>query len=43
LVLGEETMQARPGTWVHMAAHLPHSILAQTPVLMLLIMLPSSD
>jgi quercetin dioxygenase-like cupin family protein len=42
LVLGEETMQARPGTWVHMAAHLPHSILAQTPVLMLLIMLPSS-
>jgi quercetin dioxygenase-like cupin family protein len=43
LVLGEETMQARPGTWVHMAAHLPHSILAHTPVLMLLIMLPSSD
>jgi len=43
LILGEETMQARPGTWVHMAAHLPHSILAKTPVLMLLIMLPGSD
>lgn len=42
LVLGEETMLARPGTWVHMEAHLPHSIRAQTPVLMLLIMLPSS-
>jgi len=43
LMLGEETMQARPGTWVHMAAHLPHSIVAKTPVLMLLIMLPGSD
>ena len=43
LVLGEETKPARAGTWVRMDAHLPHSIRAQTPVQMLLILLPGSD
>jgi quercetin dioxygenase-like cupin family protein len=43
LVLGDDSKVARPGTWVHMAAHLPHSIVAKTPVLMLLILLPGSD
>ncbi len=43
LVLGEETKQARPGTWVHMPAHLPHSVRAQTPVHMLLTLLRGSD
>ncbi len=40
LVLGEETKQARAGTWVRMPAHLPHSIRARTSVQMLLILLP---
>ncbi|KPK06256.1 MAG: cupin [Anaerolineae bacterium SG8_19] len=39
LTLGENMYDARPGTWVHMPAHLPHSVLAQTPVVMLLLLL----
>jgi quercetin dioxygenase-like cupin family protein len=42
LILGEETKQARPGTWVHMPAHLPHSVRAKTPVHMLLTLLRGS-
>jgi len=36
LTLGEDTIEARPGTWVQMPAHLPPSILAKTAVTMLL-------
>lgn len=39
LTLGTESRDARPGTWVHMEANLPHSIQARTPVRMLLLML----
>ncbi len=39
LTLGEETMDAQPGTWVYMPAHLPHSVLAKSPVVMLLLLL----
>lgn len=39
LTLGEDVLEARPGTWVRMPAHLPHSVLAQTPVVMLLLLL----
>lgn len=42
LTLGEEAMAARPGTWVHMAANLPHSVEAETEVRMLLTMLVNS-
>lgn len=38
LTLGEDTMTAQAGTWVHMPPHLPHSITAKTTVLMLLMM-----
>jgi quercetin dioxygenase-like cupin family protein len=38
LTLGSDKSKASPGTWVHMPAHLPHSILARTPVIMLLLM-----
>lgn len=38
LTLGEDGMTAQAGTWVHMPPYLPHSIVAQTPVLMLLLM-----
>ena len=41
LTLGEEVKMAKAGTWVHMPAHLPHAILAQTPVTMLLLLLKS--
>ena len=39
VTLGAEPITAQPGTWVHMPAHLPHSIEAQTTVKMLLLML----
>lgn len=38
LTLGEETMAAQAGTWVQMPPHLPHSVTAKTPVVMLLLM-----
>jgi quercetin dioxygenase-like cupin family protein len=39
LTLGGETHEAGPGAWVHMPAHLPHSIYAETPTVMLLTLL----
>ena len=41
VTLGEEDIAAQAGTWVHMPAHLPHSIEAKTTVKMLLLMLVS--
>jgi len=38
LILGSDKLTAQAGTWAHMQPHLPHSILAKTPVLMLLTM-----
>ena len=40
LTLGEAEMDAKAGSWVYMEPHLPHSIVARTPVVMLLTMLP---
>lgn len=39
LVLGGEARQAGPGTWVHLAARLPHSVRARGEVVMLLLLL----
>ncbi len=39
LVLGEETKSAQAGTWIHLPAHLSHSIKAETETLMLLTLL----
>jgi quercetin dioxygenase-like cupin family protein len=39
LTLGEESLEAGPGCWVHMAANLPHSVEARSEVRMLLTML----
>lgn len=39
LALGDDNMEAGPGTWVHMPAHLPHSVEAVTEVVMLLLLL----
>lgn len=38
LGLGDDSHEAKPGTWVHMAAGLKHSIKAKTPVVMLLVL-----
>lgn len=39
VTLGEDKFEARPGMWVHMPANLSHSVAAQTPVAMLLLLL----
>ena len=39
LTPGDDTLEAKPGTWVHMAKGLRHSIQAKTPVVMLLLLL----
>ncbi len=39
LTLGENTVEARPGTWIHMPAELKHSVLTKTPVVMILLLL----
>src|SRR6516165_9675038 len=38
LTLGDDTREARPGTWVQMPKGLRHSIQARTPVAMLLLL-----
>ena len=36
VTLGADTVEAQPSAWIHMAAGLPHSITARTPLTMLL-------
>lgn len=42
LTLGPDTKEASAGSWVYMEAHLPHSIVAKTPVVMLLTMIKAA-
>jgi quercetin dioxygenase-like cupin family protein len=39
LTLGDDTLEARSATWVHMPKGMRHSIQARTPVVMLLLLL----
>jgi len=39
LTLGDDKVEAIPGTWIHMAAELQHSVQAKSPVVMLLLLL----
>ncbi len=39
VTLGAEVKTVGEGTWIHMPASLPHSIVAKTPVVMLLLLL----
>jgi quercetin dioxygenase-like cupin family protein len=39
LTLGGQSQPAGPGTWVHLSARWPHALVAQTPVVMLLLLL----
>ncbi len=41
LTAGGDPIPAGPGTWLHMAPHLAHSIYAETAVIMLLYLLQS--
>jgi len=36
LTVGDESVEGKPGTWIQMAAKTPHSIKAETNVVMLL-------
>ena len=40
LTLGQDTVDAHPGSWIRMPAGLPHSVRAVTPLVMLLVLLP---
>lgn len=42
LTLGDDSMEARAGTWIRMPSELRHSVQARTPVVMLLLMLRSA-
>jgi quercetin dioxygenase-like cupin family protein len=37
VTLGPDAVEAHSGTWIHIPPHLPHSIHARTPVVMLLL------
>ena len=39
LTLGEDSLEAGPGTWVHMPAGLRHAVRARTPAVLLLLLL----
>lgn len=39
LTLDDETVEAQPGTWIHMRPELKHSVQTKTPVVMLLLLL----
>jgi quercetin dioxygenase-like cupin family protein len=42
LTLGQDSLTAQAGTWAQMPPHLPHSIVAKTPVVMLLLLFKSA-
>jgi quercetin dioxygenase-like cupin family protein len=42
VTLGDQKTQAREGAWIHMPPSLRHSIVATTPVVMLLLLLKKS-
>ena len=43
ITLGGDEHSAKAGTWVHMPANLNHSIHANTPTIMLLLMLKNAE
>ena len=36
ITLGDETIEAAAGTWMHLPANTPHSVVAKTPLVLLL-------
>jgi len=43
ITLGGDTKEAAPGTWIHMPANLSHSVVAKTPLIMLLTLYRGSE
>jgi quercetin dioxygenase-like cupin family protein len=43
LTLGDDSVEAQAGAWVHMPTQLQHSVHAKTPVVMLLLLLKSAE
>lgn len=43
VTLGSTTVTVQANSWIHMPPRLPHSILAHTPVVMLLLLLKSAS
>jgi len=41
LTLGDDTIEAQAGAWIHMPAGLRHAVKARTPVVLLLLLLKS--
>ncbi len=42
ITLGDDSVEAPAGTWMHMPANTPHSVVAKTPVVLLLHLLKHS-
>ncbi len=43
ITLGDDVIEGRPGTWLHMPANTPHSVVAKTPLVLLLTLLKHSS
>lgn len=43
ITLGNDTLEVQTGSWIHMDPKLSHSILARTPLLMLLLILKAKE
>ncbi|MFP4439667.1 MAG: cupin domain-containing protein [Chloroflexaceae bacterium] len=43
VTLGPDALDAQTNTWIHMPPRMPHSIVAGTPVVMLLLLLTSAS
>ncbi len=43
ITLGDEVVEGRPGIWMHLPADTPHSVVARTPLLLLLTLLKHSS
>ena len=43
ITLGDDRLEAGPGSWARMPARLPHAILARTPLVLALYLLPAAE
>jgi len=39
ITLDDDVVEGRPGTWIHMPGNTPHSVVARTPLVLLLTLL----
>lgn len=43
VTLADEVLEVQPNSWIHLPARMPHSVLAQTQVKMLLLLLKTAS